>query len=123
MGMQIGDLGKAFTMWVDAAGCVTLRERGRGVDGSLPVFSVDTREEGEALQVRHCRLALDASGLYFLNDPPRTVEGLGSVSDMFRQTHAERAVEQRGAATDALRDPKVRRAALAILDRAAKVGE
>lgn len=88
MSMQTGDLGKAFTMWVDAAGLVTVATKGRRVDGSLPVFSVNTYEQAEALRIRHCRLARDGSGLYFLNNPPQNVTDLGEVSDMFRATQA-----------------------------------
>lgn len=121
--MQKGDLGRAVTLWVDAAGCVTAQERGRGIDGSLPVFSTDTREQAEALQVRHCRLTRDGSGLYFLTDTPRGVEDLGKVSDIFRKTYSENQTSAAAEADKALRDPKVRRAALDILDRAAKVGE
>jgi hypothetical protein len=93
MGMQIGDLGKAYTLWVDAAGGVTVAPTGRGVKGSLPVFSTDTEEQAKALRVRHCKLARDGSGLYFLNDPPKSVADLGKVSDLFRAT-----VGQKGAA-------------------------
>lgn len=123
MAMQKGDLGRALTLWVDAAGCVTVQERGRGVNGSLPVFSTDTREQAEALQVRHCRLARDGSGLYFLTDIPRGVEDLGKVSDLFRETHSENLAGAAAEARNSLSDPRVRRAALDILDRASKLGE
>lgn len=123
MAMQKNDLGRLVTLWVDAAGCVTARERGSGVDGSLPVFSTDTREQAEALQVRHCRLARDGSGLYFLTDTPRGVEDLSRVSDMFRETYSQGQASAAADAHKALRDPKVRRAALDILDRVAKLGE
>lgn len=91
MSMQIGDLGKAFTMWVDAAGCVTIRARGVSKKGALPVFSTDTMGQAEALQIRHCRLARDGSGLYFLNTPPQGVEDLGGISDLLRSTLVTRA--------------------------------
>lgn len=110
--MQANDLGRAMTLWVDAGGCVTIREKGRRVDGSLPVFSTDTREQAERLQVRHCRLARDGSALYFLNQTPHDVADLGAVSDLFRATYA---VDPPKAA--ALRDPEVRRAALDIIDK------
>jgi len=84
MSMQPNDLGRAFTLWVDAAGCVTVATKGRAVKGSLPVFSTDTHEQANGLRVRFCRLARDGSGLYFLNNPPKEVEDLGAVSDMFR---------------------------------------
>lgn len=84
MTVQKNDLGRKQTLWVDAAGCVTVASKGRSVEGSLPVFSVDTTEAAERIQVHFCRLAQDGSGLYFLNDPPKDVDGLGAVSDMFR---------------------------------------
>lgn len=112
--MQIGDLGKAFTLWVDAAGCVTVATTGRGVHGSLPVFSVETHDQASALQIRHCRLARDGTGLYFLNDTPRGVDDLGKVSDLFRATYN---------CGRAPLTPDVRAAALKILDLAESGGE
>jgi hypothetical protein len=86
--MRANDLERRFLLDVDAAGNVTVRERGKGKSGGgLPVFSTDTHEQAKALIVRHCRLARDGSGLYTLNDPPRAVESLGDVSDLFRTTY------------------------------------
>lgn len=91
MPMIASDLGRRVTLWVDAAGCVSLADKGVAVRGSLPVFSTDTQEQAEQIRVRFCRLARDGSGLYFLNEPPATVEGLGDVSEMFRRAAEARA--------------------------------
>ncbi len=115
------DLSRRFFLDVCAAGSVDIRERGHmqpGDGGRLPVFSTDTREQALSLQVRHCRLAQDNSGLYFLNEPPTDVEDLGRVSALFRATYAEEDAAGKKARR-ALSDPKVRRIARAILDRAA----
>lgn len=95
--MTTDDMGRRFLIDVDAAGCTTIRERGKGKNtGGLPVFSTDTREEAESLIVRHCRLARDHSGLYFLNDPPHTVADLDRVSELFRATHAAKMAPTHG---------------------------
>jgi len=80
-------LTKRFFIDVDAAGFVTIRERGsKDKRHGLPVFSTDTREEAKALIVRHCKLARDGSGAYRLNDPPKDVEDLGRIRDLFAAT-------------------------------------
>lgn len=116
MAMQIGDLGKAWVLWVDAAGCVTIHAKGHGNAGSLPVFSSDSMTSAESIRVRHCRLARDGSGNYFLNERPKGVEDLGKVSDLFRAT-AECV------SGPAPMTPEARRAALAILDKIEAQGD
>lgn len=130
MSMIKSDLSRRFFLDVCAAGTVHIRERGSpggAAEGVLPVFSTDTWDEANALRVRHCRLARDGSGLYTLNNPPEpgadAMEYLGGVSKLFRATYAETLGRRAKKVDDALADPKVRRAALDIIDRAAKVGE
>lgn len=85
------DLSRQFFLDVCARGTVHIRERGqmqKGGGGLLHVFSTDTHEQAESLRILHCRLDRYGSGLYTLNDPPKDVEGLGAVSEMFRQSFA-----------------------------------
>lgn len=85
-------LDRQFFLDVDAAGYVSIRERGsKDKRRGLPVFSTDTREQAKALIVRHCRLARDGSGLYRLNDPPKDVDDLGRITELFRETYEEPA--------------------------------
>jgi hypothetical protein len=94
MGMTKDDLGRRFLLDVCANGSVHIRERGRpisAVDALLPVYSTDTHEEAVTIRVRHCKLARDGSGLYFLNESPRDVSDLARVSDLFRETHRKAA--------------------------------
>ena len=85
MAMQKSDLDRQFFLDVDRAGFVVVRDRGVGMShGGLPVFSTDTYDQAMELIVLHCKLASDGSGLYRLNDPPRSVEDLSRVSDLFR---------------------------------------
>lgn len=80
------DLSRPFLIFVCAAGTVHIVEMGsRPPEGTLPVFSTQTREEAERLRVRHCRLARDGSGLYTLLVPPQSVEEMGAISEMFRK--------------------------------------
>lgn len=128
MPMIRSDLGRAFTMSVCANGSVWIQRHGQIESGTLPVFSTDTHDQAEQIRVRHCRRAQNGSGLYFLNDPPpqevgRAQEFLGGVSDLFRKTYEQIQGEATAAADAAMRDPKVRRAALDILDRIEKAGE
>lgn len=128
MPMIRSDLGRAFTMSVCANGSVWIQRHGQLESGTLPVFSTDTHEEAEQIRVRHCRRAKDGSGLYFLNDPPprkvdRAQQFLGSVSDLFRKTYEQIRGKATADVDTARRDPKVRRAALDILDRIEKQGE
>jgi hypothetical protein len=89
MAMIKSDLGRDFTISVCAAGSVWIQRQGQLEKGTLPVFSTDTREQAEKVRRRHCRLAPDGSGLYFLTNPPNSVEDLGAVSDLFRATFAQ----------------------------------
>jgi hypothetical protein len=83
--MLASDFGRRFIMTVAASGHVYIHERGRRAEpGTLPVFTTDTREQAEAIRVRHCKFASDGSGLYRLNDPPGNVDQLSDVSDLFR---------------------------------------
>lgn len=126
MPMQPDDLSRRFFLDVCAAGSVHIRESGHPMHRGmrlLPVFSVDTYDAAEMLRVEHCRLARDGSGTYYLNDPPKSVDDLGRVSDLFRASWQRHVTRNAQRAEEGLRDPKVRRAALDILDRAAKVAE
>lgn len=94
MPMIKSDLSRDFTMSVCANGSVWVQPYGQLESGTLPVFSTDTREQAEQIQVRHCRRAKNGSGLYFLNDRPPSEIGeaqafLGGVSDLFRQTYEQ----------------------------------
>lgn len=92
------DLSRAYVLTVCANGTVHIKDPGSApVDGTLPVFSTSTREEAEGLRVLHCKLARDGSGLYFLNEPPKDVDDLGRVSDLFRHSHDRRTVRQKNA--------------------------
>lgn len=103
MGMQKDDLSRSLFLDVTKDGAVFVRMRGTAADAGLPVFSVDTRKEGETLIVRHCRLARDGSGIYRLNDPPEDVDDLGRVSDLFRATYAAMKTKATKAANRAAR--------------------
>lgn len=85
--MNKDDLSRAVILDVTQSGHVFIRGRGAASMHGLPVYSVDTYEEAEALQVRHCRRV--RSGLYRLNDWPEDpdVEELEKVTDLFRATH------------------------------------
>lgn len=86
--MNRDDMSRRFLIDVDAGGAFTIRPRGQvAAAGSLPVFSTDTHEEAESLQVYHCRLARDGSGVYFLNEPPADVLALEQVTNMLRATY------------------------------------
>lgn len=88
------DLGRRFILTVCAAGSVHIHEIGAApVEGTLPVFSTDTQKGAEALRVQHCRLARDGSGLYHLNERPKSVEELGRVSEMFRKSYSRMTSE------------------------------
>jgi hypothetical protein len=76
-------MGRRFILDVDAAGNVTIREQGAKRGAGLPVYSTDTREQAETLQVMHCKLDRYGSGIYTLNKPPASVEALGAIAEMF----------------------------------------
>jgi hypothetical protein len=83
-------MGRRYLLDVSANGVVTIRDsRGvEGPNGSLPVFSTKTLAMAEALQVRHCRLARNKSGLYYLNEfDDGNVEDLVRVGTMFAEDY------------------------------------
>lgn len=94
VGTQVFDLDRPYMLDVMASGHVFVRGPGqKPEEGSLPVFSTDTREEAQQMIVRNCKLARDNSGLYRLNDwpaepPTDSVAALGKVSDLFRLQYA-----------------------------------
>ena len=88
MALEKDDLSRLFFIDVDAGGNVTIRKRGSKALG-LPVFSTNQRAVAKKLIVRHCRLARDGSGIYTLNNPPKSVDDLGAVTDLFRATYQE----------------------------------
>ncbi|HZL96045.1 MAG TPA: hypothetical protein VFB99_20475 [Vicinamibacterales bacterium] len=80
-------LGRVWFLDVCANGSVHIRKRGKRIqDGLLPVFSTDTEAQAKTLQVRHCRLARDGSGLYHLNERPSGYEDLEKITAMFALT-------------------------------------
>mgnify|MGYP003421009792 FL=1 len=83
------DLSRRFVLTVAMSGHVFFWERdvGHPEEGTLPVFSTDTKEEAESLIIRHCRRANDGSGLYALNSFSGALDALGDVSDLFRATY------------------------------------
>lgn len=82
------DLSRRYFLEVAKSGHVFIRERGApAADGLLPVFSVDTHAEAEALRVRNCKLARDGSGTYRLNDWPED----GQLKDLYRAADLFRA--------------------------------
>lgn len=88
MPLMKNDFGRDFCLDVCAGGSVQIRARGTTIEpGLLPVFTTATHEQAEAIRIRHCRRANDGSGLYFLNDPPKDVDDLGRVADLFRATY------------------------------------
>lgn len=90
--MNVNDLSRSYFLDVCAAGTVHIRKRGRKQamgGGMLPVFSTDTKDQAEQLRVLHCRLDRYGSGLYTLNDPPKSMDDLDRVSDLFRASYAK----------------------------------
>lgn len=79
-------MSKPWILDCDANGNIVVREPGAKRAEGLPVFSTDTKHQAEFLQVTHCRLARDGSGIYTLNDPPRSVDQLADVAEMFAAT-------------------------------------
>lgn len=78
--MTADDLSRPVLIDACAAGSLHIRDRGAPmVKGTLPVFSTATREEAESLRVFLCRLARDGSGLYFLNERPRSPDDATAV--------------------------------------------
>ena len=97
MMMTPDDLSRRFFLDVTADGAVFIRERGqRCTDGALPVFTTDTYEAAEMLQMRHCRRANDGTGIYRLNHPPR---GLADIYDwcvVFRRSYEKKRIKKVG---------------------------
>jgi hypothetical protein len=108
--MAISDLSRRFIISVCANGSMHIcdKRNNRLESGTLPVFSTNTKAEAEALRVRHCRLARDGSGLYFLNERPANVGALAGVSDMLRGWWEKRAAgataNANGRANDRMRE-------------------
>lgn len=88
--MMKQDLARKFFLDVYACGAVQIRERGKPIDGGLPVFSTDTYKEAQSLRVLYCGLERDGSGTYRLNPSirPADVDGLSKVTDLFRSAYA-----------------------------------
>ncbi len=100
--MAIGDLSRRFIISVCANGSCHICDKSneRLERGTLPVFLTNTKAEAEALRVRHCRLARDGSGLYFLNERPKDVNALAGVSDMLREWWEKRGARENGASAN-----------------------
>lgn len=81
------DLSRGWCIDVYASGHVTVRRSGtRLTPGALPVFSTHTEDHALMLVVRHCR-KIPREDSYILNDPPKSVDDLEGVSDMFRASY------------------------------------
>lgn len=93
------DLSRRFLLEVTRDGTVFIREACAPTTGGLPVYSVDTWDDAEALRVRHCRLARDRSGIYRLNEFSGEEEDLDRVGALFKETH-ERQMARRAASGD-----------------------
>lgn len=100
--MNNSDLTREWLLDVDAAGIVTIRQRGvpRPIDihtreqrlDGLPTFSTDLEEQALALRKLHCRAVRDLAGkqLFQLHDPPNDVtELLTRIGPMFAETYAK----------------------------------
>ena len=91
------DLSRQFFLDVTANGAVFIRERGSVISSAaLPAFSTDTYEQAQMLQVRHCRLANDCSGVYLLNECPADLDALKGVTRMFRASYEATCVPPPG---------------------------
>jgi hypothetical protein len=91
MPLHRNDLSRRFFLDVSADGAVSIRERGQPLTPcALPVFTTDTHEEALMIQLRHCKLARDRSGIYRLNECPDDLDALYEVAAMFRDTHEGR---------------------------------
>jgi hypothetical protein len=74
-------------------GTITYRTRREKIFNgvALPVFSVDTIEQAEALQVRFCRLQkvnhplMPGKGWFTLNHFKSSIEDLDRISEMFQE--------------------------------------
>lgn len=97
--MKHSDLSRRFIISVCANGSMHIcdKRNDKLEPGTLPVFSTNTKAEAEALRVRHCRLARDGSGLYFLNERPANWTALAGVSDMLREWWEKRGARENGA--------------------------
>lgn len=91
-------MGRPWILDVDANGNVTVRKQGSKRDAGLPVFSTDTEAQARFLVATHCRLARDGSGIYTLNEPPKSVDDLSKVAEMFQATRVR--IHAKGKWTD-----------------------
>lgn len=85
--MRRDDMKRRWFLDVAACGAVQIRERGRPMQEGLPVFTVDTAEQAQDIITLHCRLERDGSGTYRLNNPPKDVDDLDAVTDLFRNAY------------------------------------
>jgi hypothetical protein len=89
------DLMRRFVLDVTADGTVFIRDKSLGKPcpyGGLPVFSTETQEQAEAIQIRYCRRANDGSGHYRLNEFDGNLGSLATVTTLFRAEY-ERAAK------------------------------
>lgn len=97
MSLHRDDLTRRFFLDVSADGAVSIRERGQPLTlCALPVFTTDTHEQALMIQLRHCKLARDRSGIYRLNECPDGLEALYEVAAMFRDTYESRRQRKAG---------------------------
>jgi hypothetical protein len=81
------DLSRSWAIDVFASGHIQIRRSGTRISpGALPVFSTHTEEHAHSLVVKHCR-KLYRQNQYILNEPPKDVDDLVGVADMFRESY------------------------------------
>lgn len=89
------DVSRRWKLDIMASGEVFVRRPGKKAEeGSLCVFSTDTKSEAESLVIRHCKLdRTPGSNIMRFNDWQSGVyEELARAQDLFRKTYAERRV-------------------------------
>lgn len=96
-------MAKATTMtrkvkiWLYANGAFEIDGPGRfpASSGALPVFSVDTQEEAERLQVMLCRNSHEGNGTYHLPFSG-DIKDMAAVTKMIEETHRRLARGDKG---------------------------
>lgn len=95
-------LARPYIIDVYRGGVVRVRHRSEPPEeGTLPVYSVDTADEGEMLQVRTCALSRENNQDYRLNPVYRgdrdllELEDLDALTDTFARIHAEQRAAAR----------------------------
>jgi hypothetical protein len=98
-------LTRSYLLEVYKSGEVMIRARGEPMpEGVLPVYSTDSREEAEMIQVRCCVLSRVDNQTYRLNpnlrnDGQLTLEDLPMLTEMFKQIHEQQRAAKAEAGT------------------------